>query len=121
MSTEFQNLSISSSKQATCSTPWAYAKTWSVPDSSYDFVDLRPLFCGYFDTTTGSKQDSGSYRKITVEIGVDAGEILLLSDSVGQLDAAREAGMQTTRLVRNEQDTDGSRHPVCDNFSGICI
>ena len=86
-----------------------------------DFGDLRPLFSGYFDTNTGMKQNSGSYQNISGQICLDAGQVLFLSDSVEELDAADEAGMQTAWLVRNKQDTTGSRHPVCHDFSGIRI
>ena len=37
---------------------------------------------------------------IAAEIGLPADNILFLSDIVGELDAAREAGLQTTWLVR---------------------
>jgi enolase-phosphatase E1 len=86
-----------------------------------DFGDLTPLFNGYFDTRVGSKQDSASYQIITAEIGQEARKILFLSDTEEELDAAREAGMQTTRLARDRQDTPKSVHPVCQDFSGIRI
>ena len=40
--------------------------------------DLTHLFSGYFDTTTGAKQDTESYRKIIAEIGLSANETLFL-------------------------------------------
>jgi len=84
-----------------------------------DFGDLTPLFKGYFDTRIGMKQNSTSYQKIAAGIGEDARQVLFLSDSVAELDAAREAGMQTAWLVRDGQDTTESRHPVCHDFSEI--
>ena len=84
-----------------------------------DFGDLTPLFDGYFDTGMGAKRDSSSYRRIADEISIDADQILFLSDSAEELDAAEEAGMQTVRLVRDSKDTADSRHPVCHDFSEI--
>lgn len=86
-----------------------------------DAGDLRPLFSGYFDTTVGMKRNSGSYRTISAEIGLEADEILFLSDSIVELDAAAETGMHTAWLVRNHQDTTTSRHPICHDFSEIDI
>ncbi|HRP69627.1 MAG TPA: acireductone synthase [Turneriella sp.] len=62
--------------------------------------DLSVYLSGYFDTTTGMKRDALSYRKIQNAIGVDAAAILFLSDVVEELNAAREADMQTCLLLR---------------------
>jgi len=87
-----------------------------------DVGDLTALFNGYFDTKVGMKRDSGSYQKIAEQIGLSAERILFLSDIVEELDAAREAGMQTAWLVRDDQaDTSGTRHPVYHDFSEIRI
>jgi enolase-phosphatase E1 len=67
-----------------------------------DFGDLTPLFSGYFDTRTGPKKEIDSYSRIAIEIGLPVAEILFLSDSVVELDAARAAGMQTICLDRGE-------------------
>ncbi|MNF92601.1 Enolase-phosphatase E1 [compost metagenome] len=62
--------------------------------------DLSPLFSGYFDTTSGPKREAASYQCITAAIGLPAEQILFLSDVVQELDAAREAGLQTIGLAR---------------------
>ncbi|BAN49464.1 acireductone synthase [Metapseudomonas resinovorans] len=62
--------------------------------------DLTPLFAGYFDTTSGPKREADSYRGIAAAIGLLGDEILFLSDVVQELDAARDAGMQTIGLAR---------------------
>lgn len=62
--------------------------------------DLTPLFSGYFDTTSGPKREAQSYTNIQQAIGVEAGEILFLSDIVEELDAAQSAGLQTCGLAR---------------------
>jgi enolase-phosphatase E1 len=84
-----------------------------------DFGDLTPLFSGYFDTRIGMKRYSSSYKKISTEIGLDAEQILFLSDSVEELDAACGAGMQTAWLVRDKQDIIESGYPICHDFSEI--
>jgi len=62
--------------------------------------DLTALVSGWFDTEVGGKREADSYRRIVQSIGVPAGEILFLSDVVEELDAAREAGLQTRLLDR---------------------
>lgn len=66
-----------------------------------DYGDLTLLFSGYFDTTIGNKRDPASYRTIAQTIGRAPDEILFLSDIQEELDAAREAGMQTRGLIRD--------------------
>ncbi len=63
------------------------------------FGDLRPLFRGHYDTTSGPKREAYSYRRIVADIGMSAGEVLFLSDVPAELDAARQAGLRTG-LVR---------------------
>jgi enolase-phosphatase E1 len=62
--------------------------------------DLMGLFSGYFDTEMGAKRDPESYRRITDAIDEKASDIIFLSDIVEELDAAREAGMDTALLDR---------------------
>ena len=65
-----------------------------------DAGDLTPLFSGWFDTEVGGKREADSYRVIAGRIGVPANAILFLSDVVEELDAAREAGLQTRLIDR---------------------
>lgn len=62
--------------------------------------DLSALFSGFFDTTSGPKREAASYRRIATAIGLPGEQILFLSDVVQELDAAREAGLQTIGLAR---------------------
>lgn len=62
--------------------------------------DLTQYFSGYFDTTTGPKNDPASYRQIATAFGRPASDIAFISDVTRELDAAREAGMQTLLCVR---------------------
>lgn len=64
--------------------------------------DLLPLFSAFFDTEIGHKREAASYRRIAEALALPAAEILFLSDVVEELDAAREAGMQTCLLDRRE-------------------
>lgn len=82
--------------------------------------DLNPLFSGHFDTLTGAKTDAASYRRIAERIGLPAASILFLSDIPAELDAARDAGMATTQLVR-DTDTAHSTHPRAAGFDEISV
>ncbi|MDQ1119235.1 MULTISPECIES: acireductone synthase [Pseudoxanthomonas] len=67
-----------------------------------DAGDLTPLVSGWFDTEIGGKRERDSYARIVERIGVAPREVLFLSDVVAELDAAREAGLQTVLLDRLE-------------------
>ncbi len=62
--------------------------------------DLTPCLRGYFDTTTGAKVEAASYETIAADLGLDPGELLFLSDSPGELAAARQAGWQVCAVQR---------------------
>lgn len=83
--------------------------------------NLLHYFKGNFDTTIGGKKVADSYRNIVRAMGIDASEILFVSDILAELNAAREAGLQTALSVRPENpptpDTEG--HPVVTDFSQI--
>ena len=85
--------------------------------------NLLPLFSGHFDTQVGGKREADSYRNILSELqkqhDIQAGDVLFLSDIKEELDAAREAGMQTCWLVRNGGIPDRTQHPAVDSFSRI--
>lgn len=85
--------------------------------------DLTPLFSGYFDTTTGPKQERASYRKIAQRIDPRPERILFLSDVIAELDAARAAGLQTTLLHRPEDSPwevpADCAHPCVRSFAAI--
>ncbi|BCX82445.1 enolase-phosphatase E1 [Methylomarinovum caldicuralii] len=85
------------------------------------YGDLTLLFSGYFDTRTGPKRNSESYRKIAAAIGLPPAEILFLSDVPEELDAAREAGMETVQLVRDGAPDEGARHRQVRDFNEIAV
>jgi len=55
--------------------------------------DLRALFSHWFDTRVGSKQLELSYRSIAEQMQVAPEQILFISDSLRELEAADSAGM----------------------------
>jgi len=82
--------------------------------------DLRGLFDGYFDTTSGAKRDSASYLGIATAIALPPARILFLSDIEAELDAAAAAGMATI-LLRRDADTaaPSGRHRTATSFEHI--
>lgn len=87
-----------------------------------EYGDVRPWFQAYFDTTLGAKTAPQSYLQIAQNLGWTVADILFLSDSVAELDAAESSGLQTCWLVR-PQDTittpeqrSQSRHRMAANF-----
>ena len=84
--------------------------------------DLTPFIDAYFDTTTGPKKETASYRKIAEPLSLDPAAIVFFSDVVAELDAAREAGMKTGLCVRDESaEPPGSEHPVFRSFEEISL
>jgi enolase-phosphatase E1 len=62
--------------------------------------DLSPFLYDYFDTKTGPKRESSSYRVIAAALHQPPSEVLFVSDVTAELDAARDAGMRTALCVR---------------------
>lgn len=85
-----------------------------------DEGDLTPLFSGYFDTHIGHKRDAAAYQRIVTELDLPANAVLFLSDIVEELDAAKQAGMQTLQLVR-EGTQAGNHHACVTRFDEIVL
>jgi enolase-phosphatase E1 len=85
-----------------------------------EYGDLRPLFSGYFDTTTGPKREARSYEAIVSSIGCAANEVLFLSDIEQELDAARSAGLRTCLVARAEQPA-APQHALVTGFDDISL
>lgn len=82
--------------------------------------DLTPLFAGFFDTRVGGKREPASYRSIAAGIGLPAAELLFLSDTEAELDAATAAGLRTCQLLRAPDGTLPSpRHRTAADFTTI--
>ena len=80
--------------------------------------DLTGLFSNFFDTSIGTKTESASYRHIGQILTLSSKDILFLSDIEAELDAAAEAGFNTTKIVRAGTNA-GTAHPVCSNFGAM--
>lgn len=85
-----------------------------------DEGDLRPLFSGYFDTHIGHKREATAYQRIVAELDLSPAAVLFLSDVVEELDAAKQAGMQTLQLVR-EGTQPGNTHACVTRFDEIAL
>lgn len=81
--------------------------------------DLSQFISAYFDTATGPKKESSSYKKIASELSLPSESILFLSDVQSELDAARTAGMQTIQLLRESVIQNSSGHPTVSSFDEI--
>lgn len=86
-----------------------------------EYGDLTNLFSGYFDTTTGHKQEKRSYRTIAESIDESPSHILFLSDRVDELDAAQAIGMKTFCLNREARRMSSYPHPQVRSFEEITI
>nr|ALV86440.1 haloacid dehalogenase [uncultured bacterium 16] len=84
-----------------------------------EYGDLTPLFTGYYDTRVGPKREADSYRTILGDIGVHGDEVMFLSDVGEELDAARDAGMRTLQLLRDEKAKPSAAHQHATDFSKI--
>ncbi|MGD2075287.1 MAG: acireductone synthase [Gammaproteobacteria bacterium] len=84
-----------------------------------DAGDLTPLFDGFYDTRVGAKRDPSAYTAIAGDIDLPPAEILFLSDTEAELDAARDAGMQTLWLVREAAPEATAGHRQVKDFDAI--
>lgn len=83
--------------------------------------DLTSLIRWYFDTTMGSKREAVSYRRIAGAMTIAPDSILFVSDVVPELDAARDAGMQTRLSIRpgNAAQPEGHAHQTIRDFDEL--
>lgn len=83
--------------------------------------DLTKFIDQYFDTNVGKKGEAASYQKIAAELAVNSEQILFVSDVVAELDAAREAGMETLLSTRsgNPPQQGTERYRAIHNFNEI--
>lgn len=90
--------------------------------SRSDQGDLLDLLAGHFDTVSGGpKRDPSSYRRIARAIGTPAGDILFLTDSRDELDAARTAGWRAVGVRRPGCRTAFGSHPVVADLTGFDV
>lgn len=79
--------------------------------------DLTPLFSGYFDTTTGPKLETRSYREIALSLSLATREVVFISDHPGETQAAAAAGMNTVLMAREQGVT--ATGPMACSFGEI--
>ncbi len=85
-----------------------------------EYGDLTYLFNHYFDTKVGHKKEVESYQNIAITLKLQPNQILFLSDVEAELDAAKEAGIQTVQLVREGTQT-SQKHNSVKNFEEIKV
>lgn len=83
--------------------------------------DLLSCFSGHYDTKIGNKREAASYTAILHDWGIPPADVLFLSDIVAELDAAREAGLQTGLCLRpgNAEVAAGHGHGTIGNFAEV--
>lgn len=82
-----------------------------------DAGDLTPLFSGYFDTRIGAKRELASYAAILQQLQLPPNQVLFLSDVTAELDPARQLGIATVQLIREQQTA--ADHPIAHDFYQI--
>lgn len=83
--------------------------------------NLLDFFSAHYDTEIGSKKEAESYRRIAADCQLPTEEILFVSDSVPELDAAAETGMQTAWSCRPENPVPDEQpsHSAITSFDQI--
>lgn len=84
-----------------------------------DYGDLTSHLRAYFDTRTGPKKDSRSYRLIAQAVSLSPDAVFFLSDSLEELDAAQTSGMKTALVAREGHPAPPATHPVLTTFSQV--
>lgn len=81
--------------------------------------DLTPFISAYFDTRTGPKRETASYKAIASAMQTTPADCIFFSDVVAELDAARATGFQTQLVIRpgNLAVGDSHRHPALESFA----
>jgi enolase-phosphatase E1 len=82
--------------------------------------DLTRYLTSYFDTTVGGKSDPASYQKIAGVLECSRLEVLFISDVVGELEAAKAAGLQTLLCLRpGNRPQPANRYPSIRSFAEV--
>jgi enolase-phosphatase E1 len=86
-----------------------------------DAGDLSKFISNYFDTGVGKKTNAESYQRIAAELSLTTNQIHFVSDVLKELDAAADAGMETSLCIRpgNPIQPSSSRHPIIHNFDEL--
>lgn len=84
-----------------------------------EFGDLTSLLTDYFDTRIGGKKETLSYQRIAEKIALPTEQLLFLSDIKEELDAAKQAGLNTLQLLRGSDYDGTASHVQVNNFAQI--
>jgi enolase-phosphatase E1 len=91
-----------------------------VDDQLSDEINLSRFLGGYFDANVGPKNEPTSYRKIAEAFELAPAKVLFLSAVPADLNAARQAGLQTAFVKREDNDpAPPENHPVITSFKDI--
>lgn len=83
--------------------------------------DISGLIDGYFDTGVGSKKQLESYIEIAKRLIVSTGEILFISDSAQECEAAAKAGCEVRYSVRPGNKVEAVPFKRINSFEEISI
>jgi enolase-phosphatase E1 len=85
--------------------------------------DLTKFISNYFDTGVGTKTKSSSYQVIASRLSFPGPDIHFISDVPAELDAAGEAGMQTSLCIRpgNAVQEPSQRHKTIRSFEEVGV
>jgi enolase-phosphatase E1 len=83
--------------------------------------DLTRLIEAHFDISVGAKGNPQSYERIAEQLALPAQDILFISDVVQEVDAAKDAGMQTALCVRSDAPAESSneKHLLVRRFDAV--
>jgi len=81
--------------------------------------DLSGAIDAYFDTRTGPKREPASYGRIAADLDLATSELLFVSDTPAELDAAAAAGVRTALCSRPSTPAPASAHPVVADFDEL--
>lgn len=82
--------------------------------------DLSGFISHWFDTRVGPKRESASYTGIAAELRVRPDDVLFISDVTAELDAAKQAGLNTRLALRlGNAEQPPSAHETIKSFDEI--
>jgi enolase-phosphatase E1 len=80
--------------------------------------DLSGFISYWFDTRIGAKRESASYARIAAELKLRPDDVLFISDVTAELDAARQAGLNTRLILRpGNAEQPPSNHQTIKSFA----
>lgn len=82
--------------------------------------DMTAYISAFYDTGIGAKTESDSYRRIAESRRRTTSEVLFISDTIREIEAARIAGMRAMLCVRQPTDaTDPGGHEIIRTLDQI--